>query len=88
LRTLSLHLRHSRGLKASIRNIVVGQCLVNYADLAMSASLIKSNKMMVPGRGDSRRRQFDLGGPNQGTSKRGSALDLLVVRVMKFFEWW
>ncbi|XP_021806448.1 uncharacterized protein LOC110750424 [Prunus avium] len=62
----------TRGLKASIRDIVVGQCLVNFGDLVTSASLIESNQMMVRGRGDSRRRQYDKGGPSQGSSKRGS----------------
>lgn len=62
----------TKGLRPAICDIVVVQRLVNYGDLVMSASLIESSQMMVRGYGDSRRRQFDSGGPNQGSSKRGS----------------
>ncbi|CAL2236963.1 unnamed protein product [Prunus armeniaca] len=33
----------TRGLKASIRDIVVGQCLVDFGDLVMYALLIESS---------------------------------------------
>ncbi|XP_021811765.1 uncharacterized protein LOC110754942 [Prunus avium] len=46
----------TRGLKAFIRDIVIGQRLTNFEDLVMSASLIESSQMMVRRRGDSRRR--------------------------------
>ncbi|XP_034207192.1 uncharacterized protein LOC117621042 [Prunus dulcis] len=46
----------TRGLKASIRDIVISQRLTNFGDLVMSASLIESNQMMVRARGESRRR--------------------------------
>ncbi|CAL8168055.1 unnamed protein product [Prunus armeniaca] len=62
----------TRGLKASIRDIVISQRLTNFGDLVMSASLIESNQMMVRARGEPRRRQFDMRGPSQGSSKRGS----------------
>ncbi|CAL2229315.1 unnamed protein product [Prunus armeniaca] len=62
----------TRGLKASIRDIVISQRLTNFGDLVMSASLIESSQMMVRARGEPRRRQFDMGGPSQGSSKRGS----------------
>ncbi|KAH0987770.1 hypothetical protein GBA52_014947 [Prunus armeniaca] len=48
------------------------QRLTNFGDLVMSASLIESSQMMVRARGEPRRRQFDMGGPGQGSSKRGS----------------
>ncbi|XP_034208114.1 uncharacterized protein LOC117621659 [Prunus dulcis] len=35
-------------------------------------SLIESSQMMVRARGEPRRRQFEMGGPSQGSSKRGS----------------
>ncbi|VVA30046.1 PREDICTED: retrotransposon, partial [Prunus dulcis] len=62
----------TRGLKASIRDIVISQRLTNFGDLVMSASLIESSQMMVRARGEPRRRQYETGGPNQGSSKRGS----------------
>ncbi|XP_034208211.1 uncharacterized protein LOC117621768 [Prunus dulcis] len=62
----------TRGLKASIRDIVISQRLTNFGDLVMSASLIESSQMMVKARGEPRRRQFDMGGPSQGSAKRGS----------------
>ncbi|KAI5347763.1 hypothetical protein L3X38_000650 [Prunus dulcis] len=61
-----------RGLKASIRDIVISQRLTNFGDLVMSASLIESSQMMVRARGEPRRRQYETGGPSQGSSKRGS----------------
>ncbi|VVA39362.1 PREDICTED: reverse mRNAase, partial [Prunus dulcis] len=62
----------TRGLKASIRDIVISQRLTNFGDLVMSASLIESSQMMVRARGEPRRRQYETGGPSQGSSKRGS----------------
>ncbi|XP_034207089.1 uncharacterized protein LOC117620937 [Prunus dulcis] len=62
----------TRGLKASIRNIVISQRLTNFGDLVMSASLIESSQLMVRARGEPRRRQYETGGPSQGSSKRGS----------------
>ncbi|VVA41124.1 PREDICTED: retrotransposon, partial [Prunus dulcis] len=62
----------TRGLKASIRDIVISQRLTNFGDLVMSASLIESSQMMVRAQGEPRRRSFDIGGPSQGSSKRGS----------------
>ncbi|CAL9004185.1 unnamed protein product, partial [Prunus brigantina] len=62
----------SRGLKKSIRDIVVEQHLANFGDLVMFASLVESNQMMVRGRSDFSKRQYDMGGPSQGSSKRGS----------------
>ncbi|CAL8090665.1 unnamed protein product [Prunus armeniaca] len=47
---------------------MVGQRMVDDDDLVMFATLIESSQ----GRGDSRRRQFDSGGPSQGSSKRGN----------------
>ncbi|XP_020412075.1 uncharacterized protein LOC18786176 [Prunus persica] len=62
----------TRGLKTSIHDIVVGQRLANFGDLVMSASLIESSQMIVRGRSDFRKRQYDMGGPSQGSSKRDS----------------
>ncbi|XP_020409514.1 uncharacterized protein LOC18781549, partial [Prunus persica] len=62
----------TKGLKASIRDIVISQRLTNFGDLVMSASLVESSQMMVRAQGEPRRRLFDLGGPSQGSSKRGS----------------
>lgn len=62
----------TRGLRASIRDIVISQWLTNFGDLVMSASLIESSQIMVKAQGDPHRRQFDMGGPSQGPSKRGS----------------
>ncbi|BBN68210.1 hypothetical protein Prudu_333S000100 [Prunus dulcis] len=62
----------TRGLKASIRDIVISQRLANFGVLVMSASLIESSQMIVRARGEPRRRQFDMGGPSQGSSKKGS----------------
>lgn len=55
----------TRGLKAYIRDIVIGQQLVNFRDSVMSTSLIKSSQMMVRGRSDFRRWTYDMGGPSQ-----------------------
>ncbi|BBN69306.1 transposable element gene [Prunus dulcis] len=55
----------TRGLKASIRDIVISQRLTNFGDLV-------SSQMMVRAQGEPRRRPFDIGGPSQGSSKRGS----------------
>ncbi|XP_020412808.1 uncharacterized protein LOC109947286 [Prunus persica] len=60
------------GLKASIRDIVISQRLTNFGDVVMSASLIESSQMMARPRGELRRQQFEIGGPSQGSSKRGS----------------
>ncbi|KAI5337266.1 hypothetical protein L3X38_016535 [Prunus dulcis] len=60
------------GLKASIRDIVISQRLTNFGDVVISSSLIESSQMMVRPRGELRRQQFDIGGPSQGSSKRGS----------------
>ncbi|KAI5351436.1 hypothetical protein L3X38_004327 [Prunus dulcis] len=62
----------TRGLKASIKDIVISQRLTNFGVWVMSASLIESSQMMVRARGEPWRRQFDIGGPSQGSSKRGS----------------
>lgn len=62
----------TRGLKTSIRDIVVGQRLANFGDLVMSASLVESSQMMVQRRSNFRKRQYDMGGLSQGSSKRGS----------------
>ncbi|CAL9029101.1 unnamed protein product, partial [Prunus brigantina] len=61
----------TRGLKASIRDIVISQRLTNFGDVVMSASLIESSQMMVRAR-EPRRGQFDTGGYSQGPSKRGN----------------
>ncbi|CAL8997959.1 unnamed protein product [Prunus brigantina] len=61
----------TRGLKPSIRDIVISQRLTNFGDLVMSASLIESSQMMVRAR-EPRRGQFDTGGYSQGPSKRGN----------------
>ncbi|BBN68979.1 transposable element gene [Prunus dulcis] len=61
-----------RVLKASIGDIVISQRLTNFGDLVMSASLIESSQTMVRARGEPRRRQFEMGGPSRGSSKRGS----------------
>ncbi|CAL9014111.1 unnamed protein product [Prunus brigantina] len=61
----------TRGLKPSIRDIVISQRLTNFGDLVMSASLIESSQMMVRAR-EPRRGQFDMGGFSQGPSKRGN----------------
>ncbi|KAI5323093.1 hypothetical protein L3X38_032165 [Prunus dulcis] len=60
------------GLKASIRDIVISQWLINFGDMVMSASLSESSQMMIRPRGELCRQQFHIGGPSQGSSKRGS----------------
>ncbi|CAL2257383.1 unnamed protein product [Prunus armeniaca] len=51
---------------------MISQRLTNFGDLVMSASLIESSQMMVRAWGEPCWRQFDMGGPSQGSSKRGS----------------
>ncbi|XP_020417922.1 uncharacterized protein LOC109948648 [Prunus persica] len=60
------------GLKASIRDIVISQWLTNFSEVVMSASLIESSQMTARPRGELRRQQFEIGGPSQGSSKRGN----------------
>ena len=77
----------TRGLKASIRYIVISQRLTNFGDLVMFASLIESSQMMVRARGEPQRRQFDMGGPIRGHPREAAtALGHLVAAVMEVFD--
>ncbi|XP_020426515.1 uncharacterized protein LOC18768791 [Prunus persica] len=62
----------TRGLRPAISDIVVSQRIMDYGVLVVSATLVESSQKAVWGLGDSRRRQFDSGGPSQGSSKRGN----------------
>lgn len=64
--------RFTHGLRAAIRNLVVGQGIMKYGALLEFDSLIESNQMKVRGRGDTHRRRIDSGGLSQRPSKRGS----------------
>ncbi|CAL2256701.1 unnamed protein product [Prunus armeniaca] len=64
--------RFTHGLRQAIRNLVVGQRIMEYGALLESDSLIESSQMEVRGRDDTHRRRSDSGGLSQGPSKKVS----------------